>query len=160
MVGMALELMYLTDNMMHGKFPYGCALAHMLVDLQVCRDGMKKRIKKRIKTDTLKNCANRPIEKKRRISSHVFIHAWEHSGQTWTIKDEDRMDVSAIANLATSMAQGRNDNAVSIAVLKKSMDMQSAIASQMIAALDSVPVAAGVAGNLPAHLGQNINTVA
>lgn len=65
------------------------------------------------------------------------------------------MDVSGIANLATSMAQNRNDDAVSIAVLKKSMDIQTAIASQMIASLTLAPVA-----NLPAHLGQNVNTVA
>tara|TARA_R110001599_G_scaffold64023_2_gene178416 strand:- start:29302 stop:29505 length:204 start_codon:yes stop_codon:yes gene_type:complete len=67
------------------------------------------------------------------------------------------MDVSVIANLATSMAQNRNDDAVSLAVLKKSMDIQTVIASQMIASLTPAPVAGG---NLPAHLGQNINTVA
>lgn len=66
------------------------------------------------------------------------------------------MDVSGIANLATSMAQNRNEGAVSIAVLKKSMDIQTVIASQMIATLMPTPVAA----NLPVHLGQNINTLA
>lgn len=69
------------------------------------------------------------------------------------------MDVSVIANLATTMAQNRNDDAVSIAVLRKSMDIQSVVANQMIAALDSVPTPVA-ASNLPAHLGQNINTVA
>lgn len=67
------------------------------------------------------------------------------------------MDVSGIANLATSMAQNRNDDAVSIAVLKKAIDIQTVMASQMIASLTPAPAAAA---NLPAHLGQNINTTA
>lgn len=67
------------------------------------------------------------------------------------------MDVSGIANWATSMAQNRNEDVVSIAVLKKSMDIQTVIASQMIASLTPAPV---TATNLPAHLGQNINTAA
>lgn len=62
------------------------------------------------------------------------------------------MDVSNIASLATSMAQQRNDMDVSIAVLKKTIDVQGAMA---IALIEAVPTA-----NLPAHLGNHVNTTA
>jgi len=63
------------------------------------------------------------------------------------------MDVTGIANLATSMANVKANQDVSIAVFKKALDSASATAVQLIDALPPVP-------QLPAHLGQNINTVA
>ena len=66
------------------------------------------------------------------------------------------MDVSGIANLASSMSQARSDDAISLALLKKTMDMQASIAAQMIATVNAVPTVS----NLPAHIGQNVNTVA
>lgn len=65
------------------------------------------------------------------------------------------MDVSNIASLATSMAQQRNDMDVSVAVLKKALDMQEASALALIESATTTPPAA-----LPAHLGNRINTTA
>lgn len=65
------------------------------------------------------------------------------------------MDVSSIADLATSMSQTRTQQDIQVAVLKRALDSQSESALGLLAALpqpDSV--------NLPAHLGQNINTTA
>lgn len=67
------------------------------------------------------------------------------------------MDVNGIASLATTMAETRTAQTVSIAVLKKSMDMQGAVATAMInAATQATPATP----NLPPNLGKNINTVA
>jgi hypothetical protein len=66
------------------------------------------------------------------------------------------MDVSGIANLATSLAQTSTSNDVSLAVFKKALDAESSAAVALIAALPPVQSSA----NLPAHLGQNINTTA
>ena len=65
------------------------------------------------------------------------------------------MDVNGIASLATSMAAERNGQAIGIAVLKKALDIQS---SSALALLNAIPAVPSV--NLPAHLGQNINTTA
>jgi len=65
------------------------------------------------------------------------------------------MDVSSIASLATTMATTSTQDAVSIAVLKKAMDIQKNSAEVMLEALPPV-----VSPSLPAHLGQNINTTA
>ncbi len=62
------------------------------------------------------------------------------------------MDVSNIANLATSMAQQRNDMDVSVAVLKKALDIQSSAALSLIEAIPAVL--------LPPHLGNSVNTKA
>jgi hypothetical protein len=62
------------------------------------------------------------------------------------------MDISSIANMSTSMATTGLQQQVGIAVLKKAQDMESSAASALIAAIPS--------GNLPSHLGQNVNTVA
>ncbi|WP_076591471.1 YjfB family protein [Herminiimonas arsenitoxidans] len=62
------------------------------------------------------------------------------------------MDVSNIASLATSMAQQRTNSDVSLTVFKKAMDIQSAMATTLIDAIPKV--------NLPANIGQNINTKA
>lgn len=62
------------------------------------------------------------------------------------------MDVSSIASLASNMASTGLQQQVGIAVLKKAQDMESTVASALIAAIP--------AANLPSHLGQNINTIA
>lgn len=66
------------------------------------------------------------------------------------------MDVTDIASLATSMAQTQQKQAVGMAVLRKAIDMQGDTALALLQALPAVPSAA----NLPAHLGQNVNTTA
>lgn len=65
------------------------------------------------------------------------------------------MDVSSIANLATSLSQAQLSQDVGIAVLKKALNAQQSSAATLLAALPTPPAA-----NLPAHLGQNINTTA
>jgi len=65
------------------------------------------------------------------------------------------MDVTNIAKLATSMAETGNRQEVGMAVLKKAQDIQMASATQLI---ESLP--APQAPNLPAHLGNTINTKA
>lgn len=64
------------------------------------------------------------------------------------------MDVSGIAKLATSIADTGHRQEVSIAVLKRAQQVETAVASQMIEALQAS------APNLPAHLGKNVNTTA
>jgi hypothetical protein len=66
------------------------------------------------------------------------------------------MDVAGIAKLATSIAETGNKQEVGIAVLKKAQDIQTATATQLIDALQAVPTVQ----NLPAHLGNTINTKA
>lgn len=66
------------------------------------------------------------------------------------------MDVTGIAQLSTSIAETGTKQAVGIAVLKKAQDLQSSSASALIEALPPVTSTP----NLPAHLGQNINTKA
>lgn len=66
------------------------------------------------------------------------------------------MDVISIASLATQMAATRTEQQVGIAVAKKAMDIESAGALALIAAIPQAGVAPSAA-NLPAHLGQNIN---
>jgi hypothetical protein len=63
------------------------------------------------------------------------------------------MDVSSIAKLATSVAETGNRQEVGIAVLKRAQQIESAAALQLIDAVKSVP-------NLPANLGNTINTTA
>ena len=66
------------------------------------------------------------------------------------------MSVDSIANLASSLASARTDQAVGIAVLKKALDAESATANAL---LDSMPPVESTS-NLPSNLGQNINTTA
>jgi hypothetical protein len=66
------------------------------------------------------------------------------------------MSVSSIASLSTALATTQTNQEVGVAVLKKSMDIASNSASELLAAIPAGPSA----GNLPANLGQNINTVA
>lgn len=63
------------------------------------------------------------------------------------------MDVTAMAKLASSIAETGTKQEVGIAVLKKAQDIESATATQLIDAIQPVP-------NLPAHLGNTINTKA
>jgi hypothetical protein len=62
---------------------------------------------------------------------------------------------SSIASLASSTATATTGDAVAVSVLKKAMDIQKADALALIQALP--PVASS---RLPAHLGQNIDTIA
>ena len=63
------------------------------------------------------------------------------------------MDVSGIARLATSMAETGTSQEVDIAMLKKAQEIQLSTATQLLDALPPVR-------NLPAHLGNTINTKA
>lgn len=66
------------------------------------------------------------------------------------------MDVTGIANVATTMAETSTNQAISIAVLKKAMDLSAASA---LALIEAIPDNTSIQ-NLPSHLGQNINTTA
>ncbi len=66
------------------------------------------------------------------------------------------MDVSGIARLATSMAETGTRQEIDIAMLKKAQDIQISTATQLLSAIQPVPTAQ----NLPAHLGNTINTKA
>jgi len=63
------------------------------------------------------------------------------------------MDAMSIARLSTTIAETGTRQEVSMAVLKKAMDVQASSAAALIQALPSAP-------NLPAHLGNRINTTA
>lgn len=66
------------------------------------------------------------------------------------------MDVTGIASLSTTLADVGTSQAVSIAVLKKALDISAESATALIEAIPdnkSIP-------NLPSHLGRNINTTA
>jgi hypothetical protein len=66
------------------------------------------------------------------------------------------MDVAGIAQLSTTMAETGTRQAVGMTVLKKAQDIQSSTAAALLEALPPVQSAA----NLPAHLGNRINTTA
>lgn len=63
------------------------------------------------------------------------------------------MDISGIAKLATSIAETGTAQEVGLAMLKKAQDIAVSTATQL---LDAVPPVQ----NLPAHLGNTINTKA
>jgi hypothetical protein len=65
------------------------------------------------------------------------------------------MDVTTIASFGTTMEGIKTAQAIDVAVLKKTMDSQRIAAAGLLEALPPVP-----APNLPAHLGQSINTKA
>jgi len=65
------------------------------------------------------------------------------------------MDVASIAKLSTSIAETGTRQDVALAVFKKSQQIQEATATQLLDALPAVQSA-----NLPAHLGNKINTTA
>lgn len=66
------------------------------------------------------------------------------------------MDVNGIASLATTMANVGTSQAVSIAVLKKALDVSAESATALIEAIPENPSVS----NLPSHLGSRINTTA
>lgn len=66
------------------------------------------------------------------------------------------MDVSLIAKLAGSIADTGTRQEVDIALLKKAQDIETSTATQLIDAVKSAPTVQ----NLPAHLGNTINTKA
>ena len=66
------------------------------------------------------------------------------------------MDVSNLASLSTSLAQVGTSQAVDIAVLKKALEVDAESATALIEAIPAAPTVS----NLPAHLGQHINTTA
>ncbi|TWI65304.1 putative motility protein YjfB-like [Pseudoduganella lurida] len=65
------------------------------------------------------------------------------------------MDAMSIARLSTTIAETGTRQEVSMAVLKKAMDAQATSAAALIQALPDIPAA-----NLPAHLGNHVNTTA
>jgi len=66
------------------------------------------------------------------------------------------MDVTGIANLATTMSDVSTSQAISIAVLKKAINLG---AEGALALIEAIPDNKSIQ-NLPSHLGQNINTTA
>ncbi len=62
------------------------------------------------------------------------------------------MDVSSVASLAAQMSASQTQTEVGMAVLKSVLDTQAQSAQTLIDALSR--------GNLPDHLGQNVNTTA
>ncbi|MES2832750.1 MAG: YjfB family protein [Pseudomonadota bacterium] len=65
------------------------------------------------------------------------------------------MNLTGVANLATSMSDTGTDQAVGMAVLKKALDSETQTAAALLQALPPVP-----STRLPPNLGQNINTKA
>lgn len=61
------------------------------------------------------------------------------------------MDVSSIANTASTMQQGSLAQQVSVAVLKQALELEANASLQLI---NTIPTPAS---NLPSHLGQNLN---
>ena len=66
------------------------------------------------------------------------------------------MNVTGIANLSTTLADVGTSQAVSIAVLKKAIDIDTENATALI---EAIPDNKSVQ-NLPPNLGRNINTTA
>jgi hypothetical protein len=66
------------------------------------------------------------------------------------------MNVTGIANLATSMAETGTKQEVQIAILKKAQQIESSTATQLIDAIKPMPAVQ----NLPSNLGNRINTTA
>ncbi len=67
------------------------------------------------------------------------------------------MDVSGIARFATTMADVGVSQEVSIAVLKKALDVSKESATALI---EAIPNSSANVPNLPPNLGRNINTTA
>jgi hypothetical protein len=66
------------------------------------------------------------------------------------------MDVTGMSKLATSIADSGTKQDVDLAVLKRAQQIESATATQLIEAIQPAPALQ----NLPAHLGNNVNTTA
>ena len=67
------------------------------------------------------------------------------------------MNVSPAASIPSAISQASTGDAVAITVLKKSLDIETQGALQLIQALPEVPQ---VAGSNPPNLGQNIDVSA
>ena len=65
-------------------------------------------------------------------------------------------DVTSIANSASALSDVRTSQAISIAVLKRAIDVSAESATALIEAIPEAPRTA----NLPANLGRNVNTTA
>ncbi len=72
------------------------------------------------------------------------------------------MEVTDIANVATTLAQVGTSDAVNTAVLKRANDIEAQNAAALIAAIPTpTPVATTPSvSNLPLNLGRNVNTTA
>lgn len=66
------------------------------------------------------------------------------------------MNLTGVANLATSISNTGADQEVGIAVLKKALDSEASTAAALLQALPPVDNSP----RLPPNLGQNINTTA
>jgi hypothetical protein len=66
------------------------------------------------------------------------------------------MDVTSIAKLSTTIAETGRKDEVGITMLKKQQDMHKAHMSQLLEGITPPPPVQ----NLPAHLGNKINTTA
>jgi hypothetical protein len=66
------------------------------------------------------------------------------------------MDISSIAKLSSTVAETGIKQEVGLAMLKRAQDIQASTAAQLINAIPSPPAAQ----NLPANLGNTINTTA
>lgn len=66
------------------------------------------------------------------------------------------MNISGIVNLPTTIAETGTKQEVDIAILKRAQQIESATATQLISAVRDVPTVQ----NLPAHLGNKIDTTA
>jgi hypothetical protein len=66
------------------------------------------------------------------------------------------MDVTGIAKLATSIAETGTRQEVDMAVLKRAQQIETATATQLLEAIQPPQTVQ----NLPAHLGNKINTTA
>jgi hypothetical protein len=66
------------------------------------------------------------------------------------------MDVTGIARVATTLADVGTSQAVSLAVLKKAINISAESATALIEAIPEAPSVP----NLPPNLGRNINTTA
>ena len=64
--------------------------------------------------------------------------------------------VQSIITLSTLLSQQRTSETAGLLVLKKAMRLQEAGTMALIASIAPTPSSA----NLPAHLGQNVNTTA
>jgi hypothetical protein len=68
---------------------------------------------------------------------------------------EDSMDVTSIASQATTIANTASNQGGGVAQQKRAAEVQATNAAAMSAALPPV-----TSTNLPAHIGNNINTTA
>jgi hypothetical protein len=71
-------------------------------------------------------------------------------------QQESAMDISGIAKLSTTIAETGKKDEVAMTMLKKTQDMQKSAVTQILDGITTPPPVQ----NLPAHLGNKINTTA